>query len=271
MDAGRLSLNQITLNSLDLPAAVAACERHEIGSIAVWRDKIAAVGLNRAAALVRSAGLRVSSVCRGGMFTDPAADPAAVRDDNRRAVEEAAALEADALVLVCGPLLDRDLAGARARVRDGIADLLPHARAAGVRLAVEPLHPMMIGVRSVVSTLAQALDLSDELGGGPGEEVGVIVDAYHVWWDPDLAAQIARAGTRVAGYHVSDWLPETSDLLLDRGMMGDGLIDLPHLSGLVADAGFAGPVEVEILSERWWAEDPDDVARLLRKRFEEFV
>ncbi|MEZ0165729.1 sugar phosphate isomerase/epimerase family protein [Kineococcus sp. LSe6-4] len=271
MDTARLSLNQITLNSLDLPAAVAACERHEIGSIAVWRDRIAAVGLERAVDLVRSAGLHVSSVCRGGMFTDPAADPAAVLDDNRRAVEEAAALEADALVLVCGPLLDRDLPGARARVRDGIAALLPHARAAGVRLAVEPLHPMMIGVRSVISTLGQALDLSDELGGDPGEDVGVIVDAYHVWWDPELAAQIARAGTRVAGYHVSDWLPQTSDLLLDRGMMGDGLIDLPHLSGLVADAGFTGPVEVEILSQRWWAEDPDDVARLVRKRFEECV
>ncbi|WP_432542210.1 sugar phosphate isomerase/epimerase family protein [Kineococcus sp. SYSU DK002] len=264
MDAARLSLNQITLNSLDLPAAVAACERHEIGAIALWRDKIAAVGLDRATRLVRDAGLRVSSVCRGGMFTDPERD---VRDDNRRAVDEAAALQADTLVLVCGPLLDRDLPAARARVQDGIAELLPHARDAGVRLAVEPLHPMMIGVRSVVSTLAQALDLSDALDGEPG----VIVDAYHVWWDPELDTQIARAGERVLGYHVSDWLPQTSDLLLDRGMMGDGLIDLPRLSAAVAAAGYTGPVEVELLSSRWWAEDPDDVARTLRKRFEEFV
>jgi sugar phosphate isomerase/epimerase len=265
MDVGRLSLNQITLNSLGLPEAVAACERHEIGAIAVWRDKIAAVGLDRAVQLVTSAGLRVSSVCRGGMFTDP--DAAAVREDNRRAVDEAAALQADTLVLVCGPLRDHDLPGARARVRDGIADLLPHARQAGVALAVEPLHPMMITERSVVSTLRQALDLSDELGG----EVGVIVDAYHVWWDPDLDEQIARAAGRIRGYHVSDWLPRTTDLLLDRGMMGDGLIDLPRLSGLVADAGYRGPVEVELLSTRWWSQDPDDVARTLRKRFEEFV
>ncbi|WP_432561227.1 sugar phosphate isomerase/epimerase family protein [Kineococcus sp. SYSU DK003] len=267
MDLGRLSLNQITLNSLGLPEAVAACERHEVGAIAVWRDKIAAVGLDRAVDLVRSAGLHVSSVCRGGMFTDPAADPAAVREDNRRAVDEAAALRADSLVLVCGPLLDHDLAGARARVQDGITELLPYARDHGVRLAIEPLHPMMISRRSVISTLAQALDLSDALDG----EVGVIVDAYHVWWDPDLETQLARAGARIAGYHVSDWLPGTADLLLDRGMMGDGLIDLPRLSALVADAGYRGPVEVEILSSRWWAEDPDDTVRTLRKRFEEFV
>ncbi|NYD21439.1 sugar phosphate isomerase/epimerase family protein [Kineococcus aurantiacus] len=264
MDTARLSLNQITLNTLGLPEVVEICERHGIGSLAVWRDKVAAVGLDRAAALVRSAGLHVSSVCRGGMFTDPTVD---VREENRRAVEEAAALGADCLVLVCGPLLDHDLAAARGRVHDGIADLLPHARAAGVRLAVEPLHPMMISRRSVVNTLAQALDLSDALDG----EVGVVVDAYHVWWDPELDAQVARAGRRVLGYHVSDWLPGTADLLLDRGMMGDGLIDLPRVSRLVADAGYTGPVEVEILSTRWWAEDPDDVTRTLRKRFEEFV
>ncbi|PRY12837.1 sugar phosphate isomerase/epimerase family protein [Kineococcus rhizosphaerae] len=264
MEPARLSLNQITLNSLALPEAVAACERHEIGSIALWRDKIAGVGLGRAAELVRSAGLHVSSVCRGGMFTDPAVD---VREDNRRAVEEAATLEADCLVLVCGPALDHDLPAARERVRDGIADLLPHARAAGVKLAVEPLHPMMISRRSVVNTLRQALDLSDAFDA----EVGVIVDAYHVWWDPELDAQIARAGERILGYHVSDWLPETADLLLDRGMMGDGLIDLPRMSRLVAEAGYTGPVEVEILSSHWWAQDPDDVARTVRKRFEEFV
>jgi sugar phosphate isomerase/epimerase len=262
VDVGRLSLNQITVNSLGLPEAVAACERHEIGAIALWRDKIAAVGLEEAVRIVRSAGLHVSSVCRGGMFTDPAG----VREDNRRAVDEAAALGADALVLVCGPLRDHDLSGARARVADGIAELLPHAHDAGVRLAIEPLHPMMISQRSVVVSLAQALDLSDEFDA----EVGVVVDAYHVWWDPELETQLRRATGRILGYHVSDWLPATSDLLLDRGMMGDGLIDLPRLSSLVAAAGYTGPVEVEILSEHWWAQDPDDVVRTVRKRFEEF-
>jgi sugar phosphate isomerase/epimerase len=265
MDAARLSLNQITVNSLGLPEALDTCVRHDVAAIALWRDKIAAVGLDRAVELVGAAGVDVSSVCRGGMFT--VADPADVRADNRRAVDEAAALGARALVLVCGPLGDRDLAGARSRVRDGIADLLPYALDAGVPLAIEPLHPMMIAERSVVVSLRQALDLCDDLGEG----VGVVVDAYHVWWDPELDAQLDRAQGRVLGYHVSDWLPRTTDLLLDRGMMGDGLIDLPRLSGLVAGTGYDGPVEVEILSSRWWAEDPDDVVRTARKRFEEFV
>ena len=265
MDPARLSLNQITVNSLGLPETLDACVRHDVGAVALWRDKIAAVGLERAVGLVADSGVHVSSVCRGGMFTT--GDPADVRADNRAAVDEAAALGADALVLVCGPLADRDLAAARGRVRDGIAELLPYARDKGVSLAVEPLHPMMIAERSVVVTLRQALDLCDDLGDG----VGVVVDAYHVWWDPDLDAQLARAHGRVRGYHVSDWLPRTTDLLLDRGMMGDGVIDLPRLSGLVAAAGYDGPVEVEILSSRWWAEDPDDVVRTARKRFEEFV
>ena len=271
MDTRRLSLNQITVNPWSLEQAVAGCERHEIGAIALWRDKIAATGLQRAARLVRDAGVHVSSVCRGGMFTDPGADPAAVLDDNRRAVEEAAELGADALVLVCGALVDRDLPAARARVRDGVAALLPHAAAAGVRLAIEPLHPMMIGVRSVVVSLGQALDLVEELEPAHPGSLGVVVDAYHVWWDPALEQQLQRAAGRVLGYHVSDWLPTTTDLLLDRGMMGDGLVDLPRLSAQVAATGFDGPVEVEILSARWWGEDPDDVLRLVRKRFEECV
>ncbi|WP_432503131.1 sugar phosphate isomerase/epimerase family protein [Kineococcus arenarius] len=271
MDTRRLSLNQITVNSWSLEQAVAGCVRHDIGAIALWRDKIAAAGLPRAVELVREAGLRVSSVCRGGMFTDPSADPAAVLDDNRRAVEEAAELGADTLVLVCGPLVDKDLPAARTRVRDGIAALLPHAAAAGVRLAIEPLHPMMISVRSVVVSIGQALDLVEELEPAHPGHLGVIVDAYHVWWDPALEQQLQRATGKVFGYHVSDWLPGTSDLLLDRGVMGDGLMDLPRLSAQVAATGFDGPVEVEVLSSRWWAEDPDDVLRLVRKRFEEFV
>ena len=272
MDAGRLSLNQITVNDLPLPAAVDLCRRHGIPSIALWRDKISAVGLEEAVRLVRDAGLRVSSVCRGGMFTDPAGVGAeAVLADNRRAVDEAAALDADVLVLVCGPLTDTDLPGARRRVREGIEALLPHAAAAGVKLGIEPLHPMMISERSVVNSLAQALDLADAFADPHPGTLGVVVDAYHVWWDPSLAAQLERATGRVFGYHVSDWLPRTTDLLLDRGMMGDGLIDLPWLSGAVARAGYAGPVEVELLSSRLWREDPDEVARTVRERFEERV
>lgn len=270
MDAARLSLNQITVNALSLPEAVDACGRHGIPALAVWRDKIAEVGLARAAALVRDAGLHVSSVCRGGMFTDPGADRTRVLDDNRRAVEEAAEMGADVLVLVCGPLLDTDLPAARGRVRDGVEALLPFAREAGVALGIEPLHPMMISARSVVSTLGQALDLAEELDPSGGA-LGVVVDAYHVWWDPTLPEQIARAAGRILGYHVSDWLPGTNDLLLDRGMMGDGLIDLPGLSAQVAAAGWTGPVEVEILSADLWRQDADDVLRTVRTRFEECV
>ncbi|NIZ92813.1 sugar phosphate isomerase/epimerase family protein [Kineococcus rubinsiae] len=268
MDAGRLSLNQITVNSLSLEQAVDACGRHGIGGIALWRDKIAAAGLERSVRLVRDAGLRVTSVCRGGMFTDPAATPAQVLADNRRAVEEAAALGADVLVLVCGPLTDTDLPGARRRVRDGIEALLPHAAAAGVRLGIEPLHPMMISVRSVVVSLRQALDLVEEFD---DEHLGVVVDAYHVWWDPDLAAQLVRARGRVLGYHVSDWKPATTDLLLDRVVMGDGLIDLPWLSARVAETGFTGGVEVEVLSSALWREDPDELLVRVRRGFADAV
>ncbi|NAZ82860.1 TIM barrel protein [Kineococcus sp. R8] len=268
MDPGRLSLNQITVNSWSLEEAVEGCVRHGIGGIALWRDKIAAAGLDRAARLVQDAGLRVTSVCRGGMFTDPATPAAAVLADNRQAVEEAAALGADVLVLVCGALHDTDLPGARRRVRDGIEALLPHAAAAGVRLGVEPLHPMMIGVRSVVVSLAQALDLAEEFD---DEHLGVVVDAYHVWWDPALAEQLTRAHGRVLGYHVSDWKASTSDLLLDRAVMGDGLIDLPWLSARVAETGFSGGVEVEVLSSALWAQDPDEVLRTVRRRFEDCV
>ena len=178
----------------------------------------------------------------------PASDEAGRRaalDDNRRAIDEAAAIGAQCLVLVVGglPKGSRDLADARRQVHDGIAALLPYARQADVPLAIEPLHPMFAADRACVNTLAQAHDLCDELGDG----VGVAVDVYHVWWDPDLARQIARAGRRILAYHVNDWLVPTTDLLLDRGMMGDGVIDLRAIRAQVEAAGYRGHCEVEIL------------------------
>lgn len=269
MNPDRLSLNQITLEQCDLPTAVELCERHGVGSVSLWRHKVAEYGLARSAQLVRDSGLRVSSLCRGGMF--PAADDAEARrriDDNLRAVDEAAELGADVLVLVCGPAPDRDLSRARAQVLHGIEAVLPHARAAGVPLGIEPLHPMMICARSVVVTLAQANDLVDALG---EDHLGVVVDAYHVWWDPDLTAQLRRSAGRIRGFHVSDWMEDTRDLVYGRGLMGEGVIDLPALSAAVEEAGWTGPTEVEILNRELWERDPDVVMAELRARFEAHV
>jgi sugar phosphate isomerase/epimerase len=261
-DARLMSLNTATLGPRrSLRDAVEGCLRHGIGGISPWRDKIAEAGLANAAAMIRQAGLAVTGVCRGGMF--PAADAAGRRaalEDNRRAIDEAAALDAACLVLVVGglPPGTKDLKDARAQVEDGIAAALAYARPAGVRLAIEPLHPMYAADRACVNTLCQALDVCDRLGAG----LGVAVDVYHVWWDPDLDAQIARAGRdgRLFAYHICDWMVPTTDLLLDRGMMGDGVIDLPAIRRAMEAAGYRGFCEVEIFSaDRWWPRTIDDI------------
>ncbi len=241
-----------------------------IRGIAPWRDQVAEAGLKDIAQRIRDAGLAVSGYCRGGMF--PAADRAgriAARDDNRRAVDEALTLGARCLVLVTGGLpkdregriAGKDIAGAREMVRDGIGELLEYARPAGMPLAIEPLHPMYAADRACVNTLAQANDLCDELAPKGGDGLGVAVDIYHVWWDPALEAGIERAGAadRLFAYHICDWLVPTRDLLNDRGMMGDGVVDLPLVRGWMEAAGYRGLHEVEIFSERWWNEDPRQV------------
>ncbi|GJD53004.1 hypothetical protein OPKNFCMD_5774 [Methylobacterium crusticola] len=266
-----LSLNTATVRRQgDLAAIVEACARHGIRAISPWRDQVEAVGLAPAVAAVREAGLALSGYCRGGMFPGDPSQAPAVRDDNRRAVDEAAALGAPCLVLVVGGLPQyarpgsapsRDLGAARAQVEDGIHDLLGYARAAGMPLAIEPLHPMYAADRACVNTLAQALDLCDRLDPGRTGALGVACDVYHVWWDPDLLGQIARAGAeRMLAYHVCDWLVPTRDLLLDRGMMGDGIIDLKPVRAAVEATGFAGFCEVEIFSEAdWWRRPMDEV------------
>jgi len=239
-DPSRLSLNLMTVDHWGLPEAVERCAAAGIGTIAPWRHRIAETGLQESARLIREAGLAVSSLCRGGFFTANGAD-----DDNRRAVEEAAELGAPVLVLVCGPPADRDLAAARATIAAGIERLLPHAADHGVRLGIEPLHPMMIGERSAIVTLGEALALAR---GFASPHAGVVVDAYHVFWDPHLEEELAAAAGLIAGYHVSDWLVPTPDLLAGRGLMGDGIIDLPRLRGLVDAAGYDGPIEVEVIN-----------------------
>lgn len=265
-----LSLNTATVRERwTLPEIIEGCARHGIRAIAPWRDQVEKCGLDTAAKLIRTHKLRLSGYCRGGAF--PAADAAGrarAREENRRALDEAVALGAECLILVVGgmPPGSKDIAGARMQVVDGIAWLLDQARPLGMRLAIEPLHPMYAADRACVNTLAQANDICDRLGEG----VGVAVDVYHVWWDPALEREIARAGRagRVYAFHVCDWLVPTTDLLLDRGMMGDGVIDIPRIRGWVEAAGFAGCIEVEIFSARnWWKRDPDEVLAVVKERY----
>jgi sugar phosphate isomerase/epimerase len=264
----RLSLNQATVQHLGVADAVALCARHDIAAIGLWRDPVAAAGLASTAALVKRAGLHVSSLCRGGFFTRADADGlAAARADNRAAVREAAELEADALVLVCGGLVpgSRDLGLARRMVADAIGDLVPFAQRLGIRLGIEALHPMFCADRCVIASLGEAVDLSLLF---PAEVVGVVVDTYHVWWDARLAADIARAAGRIVGYQVCDWvLPLPADVLLGRGHLGDGVIDFGPITDAVTAAGYSGYVEVEIFNAEVWAAPADQTAAVVRERF----
>jgi sugar phosphate isomerase/epimerase len=268
-----LSLNSATVREQwGLAQVIEGCARHGIAGIAPWRDQLQALGVEEGARRIRDAGLRVSGYCRGGMF--PAADAAgrqAAIEDNQRAIDEAAAIGSACLVLVAGgmPPGSKDLPGARAQVRDGVAAILPHARAAGMPLAIEPLHPMYTADRCVISTLAQALDLCEALDPDGAHQLGVAIDVYHLWHDPALEREVARAGAgeRIQSFHVCDWLVPTRDLLLDRGMPGDGMIDIRRIRGLVEAAGYAGLVEVEIFSRHdWWQRDPEEVLRVVSER-----
>ena len=265
-----LSLNLATTRQVwGFKDAVEGCLAQGVTAISPWRDQIAAIGLDEAARIVHANGLRLTGLCRGGMF--PAKDAAgrqAALDDNLRAIDEAAALNADCLVLVVGGLPEgsRDITAARDQVAEGIAAMLPHARACNVPLAIEPLHPMYAADRACVNTLDQALDLCDLLGVG----LGVAIDVYHVWWDPHLPEAIARAGrmNAILAHHICDWLVPTTDMLLDRGMMGDGVIDLVGIRAMIEAAGFCGPQEVEIFSaQNWWKRPGDEVLATCKDRF----
>ena len=271
-DPKRLSLNTATVRERwNLAQMIDGCARHDIRGISPWRDKLDELGAAQAARRIRAAGLTVTGLCRGGMFParTEAGRRAAIRD-NLKAIDDAATIGARCLVLVVGGLPEgsRDLAGAREQVKAGIAAILPHAKRCGVPLAIEPLHPMYAADRACVNTLAQALDLCDVLDPRKTGALGVAVDVYHVWWDPQLEAQIRRAGAkRLLAYHICDWLVPTTDLLLDRGMMGDGVIDLKRIRGWVERAGYRGFHEVEIFSAKnWWQRDPDEVLETCKAR-----
>ncbi|HEX7388053.1 MAG TPA: sugar phosphate isomerase/epimerase family protein [Castellaniella sp.] len=270
-----LSINTATVRfsrsqALPLNAILEACAAHEIRAISPWRDQVAAMGVTPAARQIRALGLELSGYCRGGMFT--ATDTAGLRaadDDNRRAVDEAHELGAPCVVLVVGGLpgalagkaAHKDIGLSRQQVTDGLGRMLDYARSANMPLAIEPLHPMYAADRACVNTMEHALDLCDALDPERTGALGVACDVYHVWWDPKLEAQIRRAGReRLLAFHVCDWLTPTRDLLNDRGMMGDGVIDIPRIRSWVEAQGFAGYSEAEIFSsENWWKRDTDEI------------
>ncbi|MBV9581782.1 MAG: sugar phosphate isomerase/epimerase [Chloroflexi bacterium] len=251
-----------------MPATIDGCARAGIGWIGVWRDKLAQLGAVRTRSLLESAGVRASSLCRGGFFPAASESERQARiDDNRRAVDEAAEVGAPVLVLVGGPPASRDIDLARRQVEDGIAALMPYAEVRGVRLAIEPLHPMFAGDRSVVVTLGQANAMAARLA---SPVVGVAVDVYHVWWDPEVYAEIGRAAGSIVGFHVSDWLAPPPDHLLGRGVMGDGLVEIRRLREAVDAARYAGPIEVEIFNQKVWDTPGDEVLGLIKDRYQKW-
>jgi sugar phosphate isomerase/epimerase len=277
-----LSLNTATVRKQgDLVQIVEACARHGIRAIDPWRDQVAAVGLDRAVRAVRDAGLELSGYCRGGMFTSDTAHRLEVRDDNRRAVDEAKALGAPCIVLVVGGLpqysrpgsaVSKDIAGARSQVDDAIAEMMDYARTAQMPLAIEPLHPAYAADRACVNTTRQALDICDRLDPKRTGALGVALDVYHIWWDPELLPQIVRAGQdRLLAFHVCDWMVPTRDILNDRGMMGDGVIDIKSVRSAVEAQGFAGYSEIEIFSNDWWEKPMDEVLQICIARHRSVV
>lgn len=269
MELGRCSLNSITVRSLDLPSLIREAVQRKVGAIAPWRELIAPHGADAAGKMITDAGLAISSLCRGGMFTgETAQQRRAAIEENRRAIDEAHELGAEVLVLVCGPVVGSDMRGSRAMVRDGIEAVLDHAHEAGVRLGIEPLHPMMAADRSVITSLREANELRSAL---EHPSLGVVVDAYHVWWEHDLDRQLAAAAGHVLGFHVSDWVGPIAGQLSSRGMPGDGCIDLPGMRAMVEGTGYTGLVEVEVLSNRWWSTDPREVLTMVCERFQTAV
>ena len=282
-----LSLNTATVrknrgSDWPLDRIIEACAQRGIRAISPWRDQVAAVGLEKIERQLQDTGIALSGYCRGGFY--PAVNAAGLQaafDDNCRAIDEAKALNAPCVVLVVGSLPGAlngraqytDIGRARNEVKDGMARALEYARKVGMPLAIEPLHPMQAAERACVNTLEHALDLCDALDPQRTGALGVAVDAYHVWWDPKLESQIARAGKdRLLAWHVCDWLTPTRDLLNDRGMMGDGVIELKKIRGWMEAAGYSGFSEVEIFSTLdWWQRDGEQVLDICIERHRSVV
>lgn len=269
VDINRISLNQITTENWSLKEAIEGCVRNDVSTISVWRHKIAEVGLKESKKMLNASGLGVSSVCRGGMFPALAELERRERiDDNKKAIEEAAELGTDVLVLVCGPAPDKNLSESRKWVQEGIETLIPFAEQHNVKLGIEPLHPMYAADRSVITTLGEANAMQQALG---STQVGVVVDVFHVWWDPFLYEEINRAKGTILGFHVSDWKVPLPDIFKGRSMMGEGVIDIPRIRKSVEENGYHGPIEVEIINQDIWDQPGDEVLHQMKKSFIEHV
>jgi sugar phosphate isomerase/epimerase len=265
----RLSINQYTLRNSTIPQLLEGCAAEQIPFVALWRDKIADTGLNETLKLLGDTGIRVSSLCRGGFFPAETVDLQTKNlEENYRAVDEAAAIGAEVLVLVCGGIVNHDLDRSRNMVAEGIARLLPHATQAGVKLGIEPLHPMFAADRSVIVSLSQANEIIESL---KSPDLGVVIDVYHVWWDPAVYSEIARGSGHIIGFHVNDWIVPVADMLHGRGMMGDGFIEIQRLREAVNRAGYKGPIEVEIFNQHLWQMPGDELLRLVKDRFLAYV
>lgn len=265
----RLSLNQKTTQHWSLERAVAGCVDADLSWIGVWREHVEPYGVEEASRIIAEAGLDVSTLCRGGFF--PAESQEAWRanvEENQRVIDEAALLGTDTVVVVCGGMATGDLDRSRRQVAEGIEAVVPYAAERRIRLAIEPLHPMFCADRSVIVTLGQALDIAEPL---PADVVGVVIDTYHLWWDPDVWEQIERAGERIFSFQVGDWLDPLPDVLMGRGMMGDGVIDFARFARAVAAAGYTGPIEVEIFNEEIWATEGEEVLAHMVEAFTRLV
>jgi sugar phosphate isomerase/epimerase len=265
----RLSINQRTIRNWSIPQLVNQCPAEKIPFVGLWRDKIAETGLPETVKCLHGAGIKVSSICRGGFF--PAATLAEQEENfevNCRAIDEAAAVGAPVLVLVCGGIVSGDIDRSRGMVIEGIGRLLPFAEKAGVKLGIEPLHPMFAADRSVIVSLSHANSIVERFD---SNYLGLVIDVYHVWWDPGVFMEIARASGHILGFHVNDWIVPVPDILNGRGMMGDGVIQIKRLRESVTEAGYLGPIEVEIFNERLWQLPGADLLRLIKERFLSFV
>lgn len=261
----RLSINQYTVKNWSIPQLLEGCATEQIPFVALWRDKVAETGLDETVRLLGDTGIRVSSLCRGGFF--PGATPAEesrTLEENHRALDEAAAIGAEVLVLVCGGIVNNDLDRSREMVVRGIDRLLPYVEKIGVKLGIEPLHPMFAADRSVIVSLSQANAIVDIF---KSSSLGVVIDVYHVWWDPAVYPEIARAADHIFGFHVNDWIVPIPNILNGRGMMGDGVIAIKRLRKAATEAGYSGPIEVEIFNEELWRLPGIEVLRLIKDRF----
>ena len=265
----RLSINQYTVRNWTVPQLLEGCVAEQIPFVSLWRDKVAETGLDETLKLLGETGVKVSSLCRGGFFPAATLDQQSRNlEENYRAVDEAATVGAEVLVLVCGGIVNRDLDRSREMVVRGIDHLLPYAEQAGVKLGIEPLHPMFTADRSVIVSLSQANAIIELF---KSRTLGMVIDVYHVWWDPAVYSEIERASDQIFGFHVNDWIVPVPDMLNGRGIMGDGVIAIKRLREAVTQAGYNGPIEVEIFNEELWQLPGGELLRLIKDRFLQYV